>query len=1031
MCIENTHFFVFLPQYLLLNEVCCSLVSKSTAPGQKEWDSEDGVWTRIINLAKDISVHDPEFLLKVAVYARQELNIRITSNFLLALAANQPSTKPHVRRYFCAAVQLPSDWLEVVRIYSACFSHSLPMCLKKAMADKFKQFTEYQLAKYNTRKHRCKHSRKGLKMNVSSPSLHGFCRGGDDFELVCVCLQLQVEGSKVVVDKKQNEFSMKKMIKRLHIKEPAEHVMAILGKKYPADLKAFTHSGIKGAWDRERSGQRMKLKEPETWERLLSREGNKAATWEKLIDNKSLPFMATLRNLRNMITQGISEAHHKKILGRLTNKNAVIQSRQFPFRFLAAYKVIMELQTLGETRQHIPHSSKSLIYVKVCMYIYICVYSCNTPSFCVCPSSQRHYTEALLLRYRKALETAVQISCRYNVPPLPGRTAVLLFTDMHDNRTWDQKRDFCLPPDPDKKDEEEEEEEEEAPRRSRRRKKKNDDDDKLAPSVGIDNIIVLSDYCRSNNDFAISNYRKEVNNKALVVQILLQGTSLTLSVNFVIRFVAERGSSRLMDHVEHLDKLYNVPPPQGAKEPQTTDSPLPKKFPSLLQHQLPSSGSRWRGVRVFVSSTFRDMHAERDILVRSVFPELRRRAAAHCLYLQEVELRWGVTEEESGRATELCLSEVCRSQMMVGILGERYGLVPPIPVLPDLPQYSWTFYCELTTFCGVFNSNIVLEIHLMIQFFLLWCLRSVPVAWRSDFVPESKEAESKMASLKSGIRASDVKVTENYTCEWGGVVEGKPYLKDLEDFGKAVLEDLWVAVVKQFLEVNVLVHHVAFALIMFLFDYFFFSYPRDLLSEFHSMLSEVKQKKPLVLIVDGVEVVEDGGGQLNSDWIPQQLPQRVCLVVSITSKAALLQTLAKKRSAVLFTLGQLTTPDRKEIVQKGLDSFGKKLSDAAFNNQVLLLMSASPLYLHLACEDLRNFLKESLQDLPQSLSQLVQHSLDRLCSQHRGMPGLRWTLAALTVSPTGKMRRGDEVYFAIAACCVVNSAIWGSNRMKG
>uniref|UniRef100_A0A3B3ZRG2 Uncharacterized protein n=1 Tax=Periophthalmus magnuspinnatus TaxID=409849 RepID=A0A3B3ZRG2_9GOBI len=54
------------------------------------------------------------------------------------------------------------------------------------------------------------------------------------------------------------------------------------------------------------------------------------------------------------------------------------------------------------------------------------------------------------------------------------------------------------------------------------------------------------------------------------------------------------------------------------------------------------------------------MHAERDVLVRSVFPELRRRAAPHRLYLQEVELRWGVTEEESGRAVELCLSEVCR-----------------------------------------------------------------------------------------------------------------------------------------------------------------------------------------------------------------------------------------------------------------------------------------------------------------------------------------------------------------------------------
>ncbi len=45
--------------------------------------------------------------------------------------------------------------------------------------------------------------------------------------------------------------------------------------------------------------------------------------------------------------------------------------------------------------------------------------------------------------------------------------------------------------------------------------------------------------------------------------------------NFVTRFVAERGSSRLLDHVEHLDKLYNIPPPEGAKGPQTTNNVVP------------------------------------------------------------------------------------------------------------------------------------------------------------------------------------------------------------------------------------------------------------------------------------------------------------------------------------------------------------------------------------------------------------------------------------------------------------------------
>lgn len=34
--------------------------------------------------------------------------------------------------------------------------------------------------------------------------------------------------------------------------------------------------------------------------------------------------------------------------------------------------------------------------------------------------------------------------------------------------------------------------------------------------------------------------------------------------------------------------------------------------------------STWQTVRVFISSTFRDMHAERDPLVKVIFPCLRQ-----------------------------------------------------------------------------------------------------------------------------------------------------------------------------------------------------------------------------------------------------------------------------------------------------------------------------------------------------------------------------------------------------------------------
>ncbi len=39
--------------------------------------------------------------------------------------------------------------------------------------------------------------------------------------------------------------------------------------------------------------------------------------------------------------------------------------------------------------------------------------------------------------------------------------------------------------------------------------------------------------------------------------------------------------------------------------------------------------SNWRTVRVFISSTFNDMHGERDVLTRVVFPSLNNACKAN------------------------------------------------------------------------------------------------------------------------------------------------------------------------------------------------------------------------------------------------------------------------------------------------------------------------------------------------------------------------------------------------------------------
>lgn len=65
-------------------------------------------------------------------------------------------------------------------------------------------------------------------------------------------------------------------------------------------------------------------------------------------------------------------------------------------------------------------------------------------------------------------------------------------------------------------------------------------------------------------------------------------------------------------------------------------------------------------IRVFISSTFADMQAEREELVKRVFPELRDLCEERGVTFTEVDLRWGVTDEAKaeGRVLPICLEEI-------------------------------------------------------------------------------------------------------------------------------------------------------------------------------------------------------------------------------------------------------------------------------------------------------------------------------------------------------------------------------------
>ena len=200
---------------------------------------------------------------------------------------------------------------------------------------------EINLSKYLHRKH-----------NILLSKLNCFRLSGVGVKLRDIKIQskdvvtaVSTDENEVVDNIKQRSFTLKQLIRQLHISQPNDSVMALLGKKYPATFEEFMQLRLPGVFDSTKANKRMKLPIPETWETQISLKGNKASVWEQLIDNKKLPYMAMLRNLRNMIVCGISDKHHHWVTRKLQDEGAVVNSKLFPFRFFTAYEVLDDLES--------------------------------------------------------------------------------------------------------------------------------------------------------------------------------------------------------------------------------------------------------------------------------------------------------------------------------------------------------------------------------------------------------------------------------------------------------------------------------------------------------------------------------------------------------------------------------------------------------------------------------------------------------------------------------------------------------------
>jgi tetratricopeptide (TPR) repeat protein len=194
-------------------------------------------------------------------------------------------------------------------------------------------------------------------------------------------------------------------------------------------------------------------------------------------------------------------------------------------------------------------------------------------------------------------------------------------------------------------------------------------------------------------------------------------------------------------------------------------------------------GKSWKTVRVFISSTFRDMHAERDYLINTIFPELQERMAERRLHLRAVDLRWGVLQEED--ALDICLTaiEECRP-FFIGLLGNRYGFIPP---------GSDDSITAREIFHGVLDSPG----QQMVSFFYFRdpeVTARIPQPDWEVYNESEPSPRSKLDKLKQKIEDTGLP-HRIYSCHWD---DQQKSLTCLEELGRWILEDLWAAISRQF-----------------------------------------------------------------------------------------------------------------------------------------------------------------------------------------------------------------------------------------
>lgn len=194
---------------------------------------------------------------------------------------------------------------------------------------------------------------------------------------------------------------------------------------------------------------------------------------------------------------------------------------------------------------------------------------------------------------------------------------------------------------------------------------------------------------------------------------------------------------------------------------------------------------------IFVSSTFRDTQAERDVLRDLVAPTVNAEARKHNDAIDFCDLRWGISTQDlegddaTNKVLDVCFREIDRcATPFVALLGYRYGTIPDpslVARVRDINQLQLDDLEKSITALEIEYGSIMRKRPTIVY------LRTITGYCPKEYLPEDNESLCRLNRLKERILALPNVHLRTYTLY---IENGIAEAESLAQFANMVSDDL-------------------------------------------------------------------------------------------------------------------------------------------------------------------------------------------------------------------------------------------------